>query len=35
MEKMYLDDQDEFGLLFWYNDLLEMEKEMKKHREKD
>jgi len=27
--KLYLDDEDVYGLIFWYNDALEMEKEIK------
>jgi len=29
IESLYCDDADFFGLMFWYNDVLEMHKEIK------
>ena len=32
IDEMYLDDLDHHGLLFWYNDIKEQDKAMKKTR---
>jgi len=34
LSEMYLDDQDHRGVVFWYNDIVEVNKEMKTQNKK-
>ena len=34
IENLYLDDADFFGLMWWYNDILEVNEELNKKKEK-